>query len=369
MRRFLFRLSCLCAVASALAAPPPLLPIGSPAPDFALPGVDGKVVALRDFAAAQALVVIFTCAHCPTAQLYEDRIKQLVTDYATGGVAVVAISPNAQKGLRLDELSWTDLDDSFASMKIRARDHAFNFPFLYDGDTQAVARAYGALSTPHAFVFDAGKHLRYSGRIDDDERGRNIQKRYVRDAIGAILARREPTVAQTRPNGCSVKWAEKEEQVRAFNERLAAEPVSLDLADVATMQALRKNESGKVRLVKFWSTRCAPCIAEFPEFVTANRMYRGRDFEFVTVSMNQPDEREAVLGFLRKQQASNRNLLLDALEQDALIDAFDPEWQGELPFVVLLSPEGKVLYRHSGRSDMLEVRRAILKALNDQKPW
>src|SRR5262245_30736970 len=121
---------------------PATLPLGSPAPEFDLPGVDGRNWTLEDFADAKALIVLFTCNHCPTAQYYEERIKQIVTDYKGRGVALVAISPNDPKSVRLDELGWTDLSDTFEEMKLRAKDREYNYPYLYDGDTEAVSKAY-----------------------------------------------------------------------------------------------------------------------------------------------------------------------------------------------------------------------------------
>ena len=108
----------------------PTLALGSSAPEFSLTGVDGRSYSLKDFSEAKILVVVFTCNHCPTAQYYEERIKQITTDYKSKGVAVVAIMPNDPKSVRLDELGWTDLSDSFDEMKIRARDRQYNFPYL-----------------------------------------------------------------------------------------------------------------------------------------------------------------------------------------------------------------------------------------------
>ncbi|HXI73806.1 MAG TPA: redoxin domain-containing protein, partial [Verrucomicrobiae bacterium] len=106
------------------------LPLGATAPDFNLPGVDGRNWTLKDFADAKILVVVFTCNHCPTAQDYQERIKAIVTDYKPKDVAVVAINPNDANALRFDELAWSDLSDTFAEMKIRAQDRHFNFPYL-----------------------------------------------------------------------------------------------------------------------------------------------------------------------------------------------------------------------------------------------
>jgi peroxiredoxin len=347
----------------------PALPPGSTAPDFNLPGVDGRNWALKDFADAKILAVVFTCNHCPTAQYYEERIKQIVTDYKDKGVAVVAIMPNDPKAVRLDELGWTDLGDSFDEMKIRARDRQFNFPYLYDGDTESVAHAYGPAAMPHVFVFDVARKLRYAGAIDDSERIQRVTKHYLRDALDALLAGKEPPVVQTKVVGCSIKWSGKEASTQAYLNQLAAEPVSVSPADTNVLQALRKNDSGKFRVVNFWATWCAPCLVEFSEFVTINRMYRHRNFEMVIVSMNQPDEEKSVLEFLKKQQASNRNFIFASPDRNALINAFDPDWPGAVPYTVLISPEGKILYRETGSVDPLALKQAIQKAMNERKPW
>ncbi len=347
----------------------PTLVLGAAAPDFNLPGVDGRNWALKDFAPAKALVVLFTCNHCPTAQYYEERVKQIVTDYRDKGVALVAISPNDPKSVRLDELGWSDLSDTLPEMKLRAKERGYNFPYLYDGDTEAVSRAYGPVATPHVFVFDAARKLRYVGAIDDSERVQHVKKHYLRDALNALLAGKEPPAAQTKVVGCSTKWAGKQEQVDAFMAKLAAEPVTLSKADADALRALRKNDSGKFRLVNFWAAWCAPCVAEFHEFVTVNRMYRHRDFELVTVSQNRPDEEEAVLAFLTKKQASNRNLIFASTDREQLINAFDPAWQGDVPYTVLISPEGQIIYTEKGSVDFLALKRAIMKAMNERKPW
>src|SRR2546430_6810665 len=148
----------------ACAANPPMLKIGEKAPDFNLPGVDGKNYTLKDFADAKILVIIFTCNHCPTAQAYEQRIIKLNEDYKDKGVALVAISPNDPQAVRLDELGYTDLSDSFEEMKIRAKERGYKFPYLYDGETQATAKAYGVVATPHVYIFDQERMLRYVGR-------------------------------------------------------------------------------------------------------------------------------------------------------------------------------------------------------------
>jgi peroxiredoxin len=353
--------------AAAFSATP--LAIGAAAPVFSLPGVDGRTWSLQDFTEAKVLVVVFTAVHCPTAQYYEPRLKQLVSDYKDKGVQLVAISPNDPVSVRLDELGWTDLGDSFEEMKLRAQDRQYNYPFLFEGDAHGVARAYGPVATPHAFVFDAERKLCYAGAIDDSERVQHVKVHYLREAIEAVLAGKNPPRSTTKVVGCSVKWAGKADSVKAFMAKLAAEPVTVAAATANDLAALRTNGGGKFRLVTFWATWCAPCVAEFGEFVTINRMYRHRDFELVTVSLNRPDEKESVLEFLKSRQASNRNLLFSSTDREPLINAFDPQWQGEVPYTVLLTPEGKVAYSEKGSIDPLRLRRAILSALNERKPW
>src|SRR5262249_43940407 len=142
-----------------LADVPPILKIGSPAPDFNLPGIDGKMHTLQEYAASKVLAIVFTCNHCPVAQMYEKRIKQLSGDYRDRGVAVIAINPNDPKAVHLSEMGHTDVGDSLEEMKTRAAYRRFNFPYLTDGATQAVALKYGPTATPHVFVFDQDRKL------------------------------------------------------------------------------------------------------------------------------------------------------------------------------------------------------------------
>jgi peroxiredoxin len=346
---------------------PPTLAIGAKAPDFKLPGVDGKTYTLKDFEASPVLVVLFTCNHCPTAQAYDDRVKSIVNDYRDKGVALVAISPNDPKSVRLDELGYTDLSDTFEEMKVRAKHRQYNFPYLYDGETEEASKKYGPVATPHAFVFDKARVLRYAGRIDDSERPSLAKTHELRDAIDAVLAGKEPAVATTKTFGCSIKWAGKEDSVKQYLAKLAAEPVEVKPVDEAGLRELRKNPSDKVRLINFWATWCGPCVTEFPDLVEINRMYRHRAFELVTVSANFPDEKKEVLAFLTKQQSSATNLLFASEDKYKLMAAFDKEWSGALPLTLLVAPGGEVLYREEGAIDPLEVKRAIVKALKEDR--
>jgi peroxiredoxin len=338
----------------------PTLAVGTPAPDFDLPGVDGRRYSLKDFASARLLVVVFTCNHCPTAQAYEERIQKLHGDYVKKGVALVAISPNDPKAVRPDELGYSDLGDSLEDMKIRAKERGFAFPYLYDGDTQAVTRKYGPVATPHVFIFDAARKLRFAGRVDDGENPAKITVQDTKNAIEALLAGQAPAVEKTKVFGCSIKWAEKAGWVEEGRKRWAEEEVTLTPTDAAGLKALAKNDSAKLRLINVWATWCGPCVIEFPDLVTVNRMYRGRGFEVVTVSSDPPEKRDAALAFLKEKQASTKNYVFETGDPYAMIEAVDAEWQGALPHTMLVAPGGKVIYRSQGAFEPLALRKAIV---------
>ena len=181
----------------------PTLALGSAAPDFSLPGVDGKTHSLSEYGSSPILVVAFTCNHCPIAQMYEQRIQQLATDYKKRGVAVVAIEPNDPAAIRIDELDSSDISDSLAEMKIRTVYKHLTYPYLYDGATQQVTRAYGPQATPHVFIFDQQRHLRYEGRIDNSYRTELVKSQDARSAIDALLAHKDVAVKHTGVFGCS----------------------------------------------------------------------------------------------------------------------------------------------------------------------
>lgn len=345
-----------------VAEDPVTLAIGSKAPDFRLPGVDGKTYTLASFSKAKLLVIVFTCNHCPTAQAYEGRVIQLAKDYSTKGVTLIAISPNDPQAVRLDELGWSDMGDTFEEMKLRAKQKKYNFPYLYDGNTQSISKAYGPVATPHVFIFDQERKLRYQGRIDDVEKPTKTPNHLdTRDAIEELLNGKEVTVPTTKVFGCSVKWASKEGMRKEFEQKWAQEPVDVEMIDEAGIKNLLKNGSEKLRLINVWATWCGPCVSEFPDFVTINRMYRGRDFEFISISADDPSQKDKVLKFLKGKQASNKNYLFSIDDKYKLIEAIDPNWQGALPYTILVEPGGKIVYGKQGPINPAEMKSTIVE--------
>ena len=339
----------------------PTLKIGAPAPDFRLPGVDGKFYTLQSFADAKVLVVVFTCNHCPTAQAYEDRIKAVAADYQSKGVAVVAISPNSPLGLLYEELGYTDLNDDYDEMVIRARQKQFNFPYLYDGDTQATSLLYGPVATPHVFVFDPARKLQYSGRLDAKEKPGAANGEDLRAAIEALLAGSTPAQPVTKTFGCSTKWGWKTESKVKTDEEWNTKPVSIQPLQVKEVQALVKNEkSTKLRLINIWATWCGPCVLEFPNFVVLQRMYGARDFEFVSLSADNPAQQDKALAFLQQKHAALPNYIFDNPDKYALMEAVDKKWNGALPYTLLVEPGGKVVWSHQGEVDFEALKRVIV---------
>lgn len=368
MRLFILFVSALCALpfkqektTRVFSPDHPILAIGSKAPDFNLPGVDGKKYNLSSFKDAKLLAIVFTCNHCPTAQAYEDRLITLSRDYASRGVKLLAIMPNDPKSVQLDELGYADLGDSFEEMKLHAQRKKFNFPYLYDGDTEAVAKAYGPVATPHIFIFDKERKLRYQGRIDDVEKPTGTPANFdARNAIEALLADKDVPVKTTKVFGCSIKWAEKEDLVAKSDSQWAMQPVPLEMIDEAGIKKLLRNDSDKLRLINVWATWCGPCVSELPSFVSINRMYRRRDFEFITISTDDPAKKDKVHRSLKEMGLANTNYLYSEEDKYKLIEAIDPQWSGGLPYTILVEPGGKIVYARQGTINPGEMKTRIV---------
>jgi thiol-disulfide isomerase/thioredoxin len=337
------------------------LAIGSVAPPFNLPDVSGKFYTLDDFKDAKALVIIFTCNHCPTAQAYEDRLINFTKEYKGKGVAVVGIMPNSTMGLLPEECGYTDLNDSYDEMMIRHRDKKYNFPYLYDGDTQSVAIAYGPVATPHAYVFDSDRKLAYIGRIDNIEKPGKANAEDLRSAVDAVLTGKPVANPENKTFGCSVKWGWKDQYTKKVENDWKAKPVAIEKVKEAQIKDIVKNPTQNLRLINLWATWCAPCVAEYPDLVELQRWYGARNFEFVSLSADKPENSDKALAFLKKVHSPVKNFLYDGEDNYKLIEAVDPKWNGALPYTMLVEPGGKIVYSYQGPVDLLELRRAIVE--------
>jgi len=340
----------------------PIMPIGTHIPDFTLPGADGKTHSLSEWAGAKFLAVVFECNHCPVSQIYEGRIKKLYEDYRGKGVALVAINPNNPGSVRLNEEGYTDLEDSLPEMKLRLADRHITWPYLYDGETQTIATKFGVVATPHIYIFDQERKLRYQGRIDDNQNEALVKSQDARNAMDALLAGKPVPVENTRAFGCSTKWLSKQvgsESRGAEMEKIKAEPVKLNEAGADELKKLRANASGKVQVVTFWSTKCTACADTFDELEMTYRMYRLRAFTLVTVATDPPADQPAVMDFLKTKYASGANLQA-TVDHTALQSAFGEKWKANSIFTAVIAQDGTVIYKKEGKlalPDLLALRR------------
>ena len=358
------------------------LEIGDAAPDFKLPGIDGRQWTLKDFGDGKVLIVYFTSNHCPVCHAHDPRFMDLVREVDGKGVAIVAINPNSGDGLRPDELGYSKYDDSFEDMTPYAKEHGFTFPYLYDGATQATAKNYGCLATPHVFVFDAQRKLQYKGRLDNSRYPdpATVKSRETRDAVLALLDGKPVPVPVTKPFGCSTKWREKINKVEDDERDWQNAEVTLDEIDAKGLKKLVQNDTDKYRLFNVWSTTCVPCVEEFPGLTRVSRRMGLRKFELITISTDLPKNRDRVRAFLSQNRAALPKRLKPSLESegrasnnylftdpdvDALIAALDPQWEGPEPHTVLVAPGGKVVFRHNGAIEESKLLAALLSVMKE----
>jgi peroxiredoxin len=362
------------------------LQLGDSAPDFKLIGVDDKYHTLNDFKEHKFLLVVFLSNHCPYSHAAESRMVPWINKMKAKGLGVVAIQPNSPDAITVDELGYSKYSDSFEEMKLYSAENHFTFPYLYDGKTQEVAKAYGALATPDLFIFDENRKLRYSGRFDDSrfEDPKTVTKHDAINAFDDLLAGKDVKVAYARPMGCAVKWLTKLEKVAKANHAVwQHEPVTIETIGAEGIAALAKNPTKKLRLVNVWATWCGPCVAEFPELVKFSRRLKRRDFEVITISMDAPADQAKALKFLESNHAGMPKRIADTLKgekrttnnyiyteasADTLVQALDPQWPGPIPHTVLIAPGGEIIWRHNGAFDAVVLGRKILDQLGGFYP-
>lgn len=344
-------------------------------------GINDEYWTLENFKEHKILVVYFTSNHCPVCHAHDPRLVTLTKELEGKDVAIVAINPNSGDGLRQDELGYSKYDDSFEDMKLYAKDEGFTFPYLYDGDTQKTAKAYGCLATPHVFIFDANRKLQYRGRFDNSRypNPETVKTQDTRNAIMEMLAGKPVSTPITKPFGCSTKWREKISKVAEANKNWEKAEVTLDEIDAKGLATLVKNDTKKYRLFNVWSTTCVPCLAEFPGLVSISRRMGLRDFELITLSTDLPNRRELVHSFLDKQRVAlprklasslktegrkSNNYIYQGADSDELINTLDPKWEGPEPHTVLVEPGGKIVFRHTGEIEEADLLDVILKEMS-----
>lgn len=356
------------------------LQIGDAAPDFELLGIDGKTYSLADFADGKLLMVFFTSNHCPTSHGVEERLLAFLDETDKKDLSFVAINPNHPDGLSIDELSFGIYNDGYEDMIRYAADRGFTFPYLYDGETQDVARAYGCLATPHVFIFDEQRKLRYKGRFDDSmyADASTVKSPDAQNAVQALLTGGEVPVAVTQPMGCSTKWRSKKAGILERMAQWDKTPVDVAPIDTDQVAAVRANGSNNFRLINVWATWCVPCVDEFPILVSAARRFDWRNFDFITISVDHKDQKDAVKAFLEGEGAglsdpgrkrvledgrTTNSYLFTGGNADELMKTLDDQWQGGVPYTVLVNPQGEVVWRNHGVVEEEEMLRQIVNVI------
>jgi thiol-disulfide isomerase/thioredoxin len=265
-------------------------------------------------------------------------------------------------------------------MKKYAADESFDFPYLYDGEKQTVAKAYGCLATPHIFIFDGDRRLRYKGQFDDSHLPdpATVKSPDARRAVEALLAGQPVPVEVTKPHGCSTIWITKKQGIAAQMEHWDKTPVDIEPIDAAAVATLRKNGTKMVRLFNVWATWCGPCVAEFPELVKTARRFDLRDFEMITISADDPQDAAKAKAFLEQQGAGPSDRRVGTIKAQGrktdsyiysgadiaeLMKGLDPDWPGAIPHTVLVAPNGEIIWRHNGPIDGDELRSKIVDYL------
>jgi peroxiredoxin len=356
------------------------LNIGDIAPNFELLGIDGKTHILAEFKSAKLLMVVFLSNHCPYSHAAETRLIPIAKEFKSQGLDIVAINPNNPESVSIDELGYSKYNDSYEEMILYAKETGFPFPYLYDGDHQVVAKAYGCLATPHVFLFDQERKLRYWGRVDDSrfEDPMTVTSHDTRNAIEELLAGKPVTTPRTTVTGCSTKWNYKRETIAKAESNLKIEPVILKEIDAAGVAELARNNSDRLRLINVWATWCSPCVTEFPNLVALSKRLGRRPYEMVTISMDNPRMQAQAKKFLESQHVATSkelkqhlveegretlNFIYTGASTDTMIKALDTKWLGPLPFSVLIIPGGKIVYRHNGPINPEELKSKVLELL------
>ncbi len=357
------------------------LQAGDPAPDFSLPGADGKTYSLASFKHADVLAVLFMANHCPTSQMCQDRVIALVEKYRKQSFALVAISPSDPAAVMPHQLDRSDVGDSLAEMILRAREKKYNFPYLYDGRTQATTLAFGPSVTPHLFVFDKARKLCYDGRWNlmlFDERSPS----FAAKAIDTLLAGKTLRKASYSAYGSPIRWGYLRRQADQAAAQWNRRPVTLtDLAAPAARKLIA-NDSPLLRVMCFWSLNDAGTTAQFPRLIALRRIYQHRPFELITVNLDPPGRRKDVLAFLKTHHAAapepskyrrpnappavsnvfktgNGKLFVSPRDSSSPKTDVRKTSASGVPKVLVIMPGGEVLHTHAQTVDVRTLRKQI----------
>ncbi|MBX3276766.1 MAG: redoxin domain-containing protein [Acidobacteria bacterium] len=325
--------------------------LGQPAPEFALKDLSGRVHRLSDYRDKPA-VIAFISAKCPVSNDYNERLRAFAEQYTSKGVTVLGINSSS--------------DETVEMIREHAERHGFGFPVLKD-EGNAVADAYGAVRTPEVYATDGRGILRYHGRIDNSRDPSRIRRSELREAVEALIAGKDVATPEAKAFGCLIKRAQTS-MFEGLKTKVSAQgnASAIKLIKPAGYAPLVKETTGagKVLVVNFWATWCGPCVAEFPEFVELDHVYRSKGVRFVGISADEvSDLQSKVAPFVKEKKVGFEIFVQDVEDPQDMIDVVDKKWEGTLPATFVYDKKGEpVLIRYGiiNRDTLVE---AIEKAL------
>ena len=353
IQRFFWAFTTSLFLAVAIAAQPAKVTVGQPAPDFALKDTTGKAHALKAYR-GQTVVIGFVGTKCPIANAYITRMNGIAAEYKAKNVVFFGINSNVNEPLKL--------------VKEHAAKAKYVFSILKDA-SNVVADSYGATVTPEMYIIDGAGVLRYHGRVDNASDEKRVERHDLRVALDEMLAGKTISKADLKAFGCVIKRAGVTETQMLSKplQKPATAPATTSpvaLLKPADFNKLRTDSQGKVLLINFWATWCAPCVAEFPEFVMIDKTYRAKGVRMVSISTDEKsDLAGAVIPFLKKQKAEFESFLSDADDPQELIDVVDKNWSGALPATFVFDKQGKIVFTKYGIIDREELLKALDAAL------
>ena len=336
---------------------------GAEMPQFRLPGVDGRLHDSNEFKKSNLLAVIFLSNHCPTSQMFQERLIRLAKDYRPHGFTIAAISPNDPEAILPDELAHSDLGDAIEEMGIRAKELSYPFHYLYDGKTQEAAKAFGARVTPHAFLFNKTRKLCYTGRVGDPKNPTRTDREDLRLAIEALAQDKIPPVVQGRAFGSSIKWSKNRAIVEKVRERFSRETVSLKKADKRTLEFIRRNKAAWPKMIYVWSISDKTKREDLLQLSAIHKIYRKRGLEWITVCIENNTQKEDVYKLLKETQSSGRNFMAHGSDISPLADLRAEKGNRITPYIALVEPGGAISHRSTDGLLPLELKRYILSTL------
>ena len=332
-------------------------------PQFKLRGVDGSVFDSALGIGSPLLAVVFLSNHCPASQMFQGELIMLANEYRSKGFRLIAISPNDPEAIPPDELAYSDLGDSLPEMKIRAKELKYPFPFLYDGETQQTAKMFGVKVTPHVYLFDKNRKLRYSGRIGDPKNPRVQERQELRQALKALVNGDEPPIVRGRAFGSSIKWAKNREFVIKMHERYSRETVLLREVDKRTLEFIRRNKAAWPKMIYVWSISDKTKREDLLQLSAIHKIYRKRGLEWITVCIENNTQKEDVYKLLKETQSSGRNFMAHGSDISPLADLRAEKGNRITPYIALVEPGGAISHRSTDGLLPLELKRYILSTL------